>query len=339
MIAIVLGPDSSMAREAVRGILRDRDPSGQSTSTIDGRTATLREIQMDATSVGFFSPGRVVIVEEVIAQLGKQGAKDGANPPDWAGLFTAIPDASTLVLLDPSLATIPAAVKKALPTHARIVMSDPPRGHDLLQWIRTAATAEQSGIDDRTARLLADTLYPQSWSTKANNPAFDRPPDLEALRNEIAKLAVAAHPGPITASHITNLISHGDMDKIFAFIDAATRGRIREATVELDRLLSAGEDPNKLFAQLSQTVELSVVMEAGGGRSAGAVGKDLRLSNANRMSSIERGLRGRRSGQSRIAGRSLESADRRMKAGELRDAVDALYEALASIAASHAGNP
>lgn len=334
MIAVIVGPDGSMARDAVRDILRDRDPSGQSTSTIDGKTATLNDIRMDATSVGFFSAGRVVIVEDVIARLGKTGARDGASPPDWAGLFTAIPDASTLILLDPSLAAVPAPVRKALPKDARIVISDPPRGRELLDWIRAQASSEGSSIDQPTARLLADTLYPTSWSTKSTNPAFDRPPDLEALRNEVAKLAVAAHPGPITRSHINNLIAQGDTDQIFAFIDAATRGRIGEATVQLDRLLSAGEDPNKVLAQLSQTIELSVVMEAAGHRPAGDVGKDLRLPNANRMSSIERGLRGQRPGQSRIAGRALESADRRMKTGELRDAVDVLYDTLAVIAAS-----
>lgn len=338
MIAIVLGPDGSMARDAVRGILRDRDPSGQSTSTIDGKTSSLKNIQMDATSVGFFSAGRVVIVEDVIARLGKLGARDGANPPDWGGLFKAIPDPSTLILLDPSLASVPAAVNKALPSDTKIFVSDPPRGRDLLQWIQGEATSEKSEIDDRNARLLAETLYPQGWSAKSNNPAFDRPPDLEALRNQIAKLAVAAHPGPITSSHITNLIPHGNEDQIFAFIDAATRGRIKEATVQLDRLLSAGEDPNKVLAQLSQTVELSVVMEAAGRRSPSEVGRDLRLQNANRMSSIERGLHGERLGQSGVAVRALESADRRMKRGELRDAVDALYDAIATIAAAHAGS-
>ncbi len=334
MIAIVVGPDGSMAREAVRGILRERDPSGQSTSTIDGKTATLSTIQMDATSVGFFSAGRVVIVEDVMARLGKPGAKDGANPPAWPELFAAIPDASTLILLDPSLGAVPAAIRKALPADATIVLSDPPRGRDLLRWIMGRAKDEGAGIDQATARLLAETLYPQSWSAKSTNPAYDRPPDLEALRNDIAKLAVAAHPGPITSSLIESLIAQGDTDRIFSFIDAVTQGRIGEATVQLDRLLSAGEDPGKVLAQLSQTVELSVVMAAGSRRAAGDVGKDLRLPNAGRMSGIERGLRGQPPGQAMRLEHALESADRRMKTGELRDVTDMLYDVIAAVPAS-----
>lgn len=336
MIAIVLGPDGSMARDAVKRIVDERDPSRQSMSWIDGKTATLKDIQMDAMSIGFFSAGRVVIVEDVIARLGKQSARDGANAPDWSGLFAAIPEASTLILLDPSLSTVPAPVRKALPKDATVVLSDPPRGRDLIAWIQAEATSEGARIDDRTARALAETLFPQNWSMKSTNPAFDRPPDLEALRNEIAKLAIAAHPGPITASQIETLIAHGNTDKIFAFIDAATRGRIREATVELDRLLSAGEDSNKILAQLSQTVELAVVMDAAGRRSPVDVGKDLKLPNAQRMASIERGLRRQRPGGPATARQALEAADRKMKTGELRDAADVLYDALGKIAASHA---
>ena len=331
MIAIVLGPDGAMARDAVRGILHERDPSGQSTSTIDGKTTSLRDIQMDAASVGFFSAGRVVVVEDVMARLGKPGAKDGATPPPWADLFAAIPDASTLVLLDTSLSAIPVAVKKALPKTATVMLSDPPRGRDLLSWIMSRAKDEGADIDQPTARLLAETLYPQGWSAKSANPAFDRPPDLESLRNEIAKLAVAAHPGPITRAHVTNLIAQGDTDRIFGFIDAVTQGRIGEATVQLDRLLSAGEDAGRVLAQLSQTVELTVVMAAAGRRSAGDVGKALRLPNASRMGSIERGLRAQPAGSARRLGRVLETADRRMKTGELRDPIDVLYEVLATV--------
>lgn len=334
MLAIVLGPDGSMAREAVRGILRERDPSGQSTSTIDGKSATLRDIQMDVASVGFFSPGRVVIVEDVMARLGKAGAKDGAASPAWAALFGAVPDANTLILLDPSLAAVPAPIRKALPSHVTIVVSDPPRGRDLVRWIESRAADEGGSIDAPTAKLLAETLYPQGWSGKSTNPAFDRPPDLEALRHELAKLSVAAHPGPITPPLIASLIAQGDTDRIFGFIDAVTQGRLGEATVQLDRLLSAGEDPAKVLAQLSQTVELSVVMAAAGRRSAGEVGKDLRLPNAGRMSSIERGLRGQPPRRSQQLGHALERADRKMKTGELRDATDILYEVLTTAPAS-----
>lgn len=334
MIAVILGPDASMVRAAVRQRVTEADPSGQSTTVMDGKTSGLHDVQMAVASIGFFGTGRVIVVDDLIARLGKQGARDGGSVPDWAALFAAVPAVTTLVLADPSLATLPAGVRKALPSDATVIVCDPPRGRELIRWIQARAAEQDSSIDDPTSRLLAETLYPQSWTTKPNNPAFDRPPDLELLRNEIAKLAVAAAPHPIAAAHVRTMTVQGDTDQIFAFIDAASSGRLAQAVTELDRLLAAGEDPYKLLAQLSQTVELSVVMGASTGHQPADVGRSLKLPNANRMNAIARGLRGQPAHLPARAADALKTADRRMKTGELRDPVDALHEAIARIASS-----
>lgn len=334
MIAVILGPDASMVRAEVRRRVTAADPSGQSTTIMDGKTAGLHDVQMAVASIGFFGAGRVIVVEDLIARLGKQGARDGGSVPDWPALFASVPNVTMLVLADPSLATLPVGVKKALPSDASVTLCEPPRGRELTRWIQDRAAAQHSSIDEPTARLLAETLYPQSWTTKSNNPAFDRPPDLELLNNEIAKLAVAAAPRPIAAADVRTMTMQGDTDQIFAFIDAASTGRLAQAVTELDRLLAAGEDPHKLLAQLSQTVELSVVMGASTGRQPADVGRSLKLSNANRMNAIARGLRGQPPHLPTRAAEALKTADRRLKTGELRDPVDALHQAIATIAAA-----
>jgi len=311
MIVVILGPDASMARAEVRRRMTDADPSGQSTTVMDGKISGLHDVQMAVASIGFFSAGRVIVVEDLIARLGKQGARDGGSVPDWTGLFAAVPGETTLVLVDPSLVTLPAGVKKALPSGVSVTVCDPPRGRELIRWIKARATDQDSSMDDQTARLLAETLYPQNWASKPNNPAFDRPPDLELLGNEIAKLAIAAAPRPIAAADVQTLTMQGDTDQIFAFIDAASSGRIAHAIFELDRLLAAGEDPYKLLAQLSQTVELLVVMSASAGRQAVDVGRSLKLPNANRMTAIARSLRGQPSGLPARAAEALKTAGRR----------------------------
>lgn len=338
MIAVILGPDASMVRAEVRRRVTAADPSGQSTTIsttiMDGKTAGLHDVQMAVASIGFFGAGRVIVVEDLIARLGKQGARDGGSVPDWPALFASVPNVTMLVLADPSLATLPVGVKKALPSDASVTLCEPPRGRELTRWIQDRAAAQHSSIDEPTARLLAETLYPQSWTTKSNNPAFDRPPDLELLNNEIAKLAVAAAPRPIAAADVRTMTMQGDTDQIFAFIDAASTGRLAQAVTELDRLLAAGEDPHKLLAQLSQTVELSVVMGASTGRQPADVGRSLKLSNANRMNAIARGLRGQPPHLPTRAAEALKTADRRLKTGELRDPVDALHQAIATITAA-----
>ena len=332
MICVVLGPDHAMARTRVREIRRRRDPSGDNTSFLDGKTVTLRAVMMDIASVGFFSAGRVVVVEDLIARLGKQGAKDGGQPPDWPALFAAVPEASTLVLLDPSLTALPAAVKKALPPTATVDVADPPRGPALVKWIQQRAKAEQAQIDEPTARFLAESLYPQSWAQQNRNPAYDRPPDMEMLGNEIAKLALAAHPGPITRDHIREMVDRGDEDRIFTFLDAAASGRVGAAMVELDHLLAAGEDPAKLLAQLSQNIELGAVMATAGRRDPASVGKEIGLNNPQRMASIQRAIGGQAPGRVLAAVPLAADADRKMKRGELREPLDALYDAILAIA-------
>ncbi|MGN6032877.1 MAG: DNA polymerase III subunit delta [Thermomicrobiales bacterium] len=334
MIVVVLGPDNGLARSELRRLLAEVDPDGSSTSALDGKTASMNEVLMAASSVGFFSAGRVVVVEDLITRLGKQGAKDRGETPDWNALLQGVPAASTLILLDPTLAALPAAVMKALPNDTRVILGDPPRGAELIRWLRAEAKREGVELDDRTARLIAETMYPQSWGAKANNPAFDRPPDMDVLRGEIAKLAMASWPGPISPSHVRDLVPRGDEDKVFTFIDAAISGNLRGAVIELQKLIDAGEDPNKLLAQVSQQAELAIVMAHAGRRPPEDVGRELGLPNPKRMASIQRSV-GRQS-PARVAGTldALTETDRAIKTGEIRDTLDALSAAVAAIAAN-----
>ncbi len=334
MISIILGPDYALAHQRLKEIRQQRDPSGDSTSFLDGKSVAIRQVIMDISSIGFFSAGRVVIVEDLIARLGKQGAKDGGQTPDWPSLFAAVQPESTLVLIDTSLASLPAMVKKALPKDAMVDVSRPPRGPQLLGWIQKTAKANGSEIDQAVARDLAMSLYPQSWAQEPRNPAYDRPPDMEMLANEIAKLALAAYPGPITQQHIREMVARESDDKLFTFLDAASAGNVGVAVVELEKLLDAGEDPAKLLAQLSQNVELGAVMSAAGRRNPADVGKEIGLANANRMTSIQRGLQGQSMSSALRRVPVAADADRKMKTGALKEPLDALYDAMLSIAAS-----
>jgi DNA polymerase III delta subunit len=322
-----------MVRDAVRDLLRQRDPDAQNTSRLDGRSVKPGDVHTAAASAGFFGTGRVVIVEDFLAKFAKATAKT-ASGPDWAALFAAIPAENTLILVDPSLASVPAAVKKALPKDAVVRLGDPPRGRDLVQWMIGVARENEAELGEREARELAGQLYPQSWTQKANNPAYDRPPDLGLIRQEIARLALSAYPGRITVELIRAEVDRGDEDKIFKFLDAAISGNLEVALPELDRLLVAGEDPGRLLSQLAQNVELSSIVASAGSRNPADVGKDIGMNNPNRMTMIARGVQGMSRGRLQATLDAVTTADRRIKRGELKDQIDGLYEALTSIAAA-----
>lgn len=329
MIVLICGPDASMARQAVAAKLDRYDPERANTSYIDGRSATVAEVVGQVGSPGFFCQRRLVVVSDLMTRAGKPAK--GGDPDetslksslDFGAIFGGVAPDNMLILTDPSLAAVPAAIKKIAPQDADIVLGDPPRGNALLKWMAEAASQAGSSIDQPTARYLAELLFPRSWSTKPNNPRYDRPPDLDLLRNELEKLASAAHPGGIEGRHIDSLSHGGDQDQIFRFTDAVAQGRLPAALDELSRLLDAGEDSYRLTAQLFQQAELGTVLAHATGRlDPVAIGKDLGLTNPNRMSSI---ARTRRPGVDR---RELEAplrTDRMTKSGELRRPKDSIY--------------
>jgi DNA polymerase III delta subunit len=331
MIVIAVGPDASMVRHAVAKHARQADPDGQSTSEMDGTAVSMSDITRAIGSVGFFSAGRVVIVHGFVAKVNTTGAR-GRKGPDWSALFGSVPQPSTLILAEPSLASVPAGVRKALPANAVTFHGDPPRGPALLAWIRKGVESLDSSIDEHAARYLAERLYPQTWQRKGSNPAFDRPPDLELMRSEVTKLATAADPGAITRELIDELVTRGDDDRIFGFIDAVVRGEIAGATTELDRLLAAGEDPHKVLAQLGQTIELAALLTTSDGREPLHVGKDIGLANPNRMTAVARGLRSSSPGRVRRAMRLMTTADRMLKTGQLRDATAVIHYVIGGMA-------
>jgi DNA polymerase III delta subunit len=294
------------------------------------------------SSVGFFAEKRIVVVTDLLARAAKPGKQPSAGDDaddvadrsslDLAPLFGAVPVDNLLVLIDETLASVPAKVKKALPDGATIITAEPPRGHALIAWLVRRAEEAGSRIDAPTARFLAERVYPQSWSNAPSNPLYDQPPDLERLGNEIDKLALAANPDPIGRQHILESVVTGDDDRLFGFIEAVTAGNLPTALAELEKLRAAGEDPHKLAAQVYGQIELGTVLEAAGSRADPVgVGRALGLTNPNRMRGIAGGLRNNRHTRAATALHRALDIDRRLKRGELRDPEDMLV-ALTTVA-------
>jgi DNA polymerase III delta subunit len=316
MIVVILGPDAGLARRTLKRVLADRDPSGQSTSWLDGNSVGIPAVIGDISSIGFFSAGRVVVVENLIARLGKQGSKENGNPPNWAGLYAAVPEASTLILIDPSLAELPALAKKPLPSGSIVEHSKPLRGPALIDWMIRTAKDAGGQMDKATAQDLAMTLYPQNWSAEPNNPLYDRPPDMELLQNEVQKLVLAAYPDSVTRDTVRAMTPREEQDQIFTFLDAAGSGNVPVAMQELHKLLAVGEDPAKLLAQ----------------RQANAIATDMGAKNPRQVQSMQRNLQGMSPAVAQTRSRIASEADRKFKTGQLKDPLDALYDTILRIA-------
>jgi DNA polymerase III delta subunit len=348
MIVLIHGPDAAIAHSKVAEVLAQYDAGGDNTSYIDGRDTSLSAIASAAGSVGFFGGRRVVVVQDLMARASRGAGKaathdttDAEAVPtgglDFRSLFAAVPEQNVLLLVDASLDTVPAAVKKEAPAGTMVIGAEPPRGTALLSWLATVAEDAGGRFDARSARLLAETLYPQTWSARPSNPRYDRPPDTALLRNEVAKLVLAAHPGPITAQHIQQLVAGVPDDRLFRFVEAAESHRLDVAVLELGRLLDAGEEPAKLAAQLGQQVELGAVAATAPTIDPLAVGRALGLSTPARMVNIAKAQRGRSPAAMVAMLQATVATDRDLKRGRLRRPDDALYRLLAPLPQNDGG--
>ncbi len=336
MIAIVHGPDGLLVRQSVAKLIQTHDPDGMATNRIDGKATPLPQIIAQVASVGFFGAGRVVVVDDLLFRATKpaKGGEDSGSDAgglDLGPLFAAVEQNNTLILVDQSLHSVPAAVRKMMPTAVEVVAGEPPRGPNLLRWMAATAKSAGVGLDQRAAQLIASRLYPQTWQQKPNNPRYDVPPDLDRLSQEIEKLAVAALPGSITTEHVELLVTAVADDQVFKFTDALARRQSKPAVTELEKLLMAGEEPYAIVAQAMQHAELAVVAEhIGAGKDPVAVGRDLGLSNPARMSGIAASRRSLPRNSARVDLEHALEIDRQVKRGGLRQPEDALYSLIAT---------
>jgi DNA polymerase III delta subunit len=336
MIHLIHGPDAATARRRADDLALRVDPDGSNTSRFDAAETPISQIVAAAGSRGFFAEGRVVFVRDLMTKAkGRGGDDDGDSPAsgaiDLAPLFTGTALENTLILVDPALTAIPAAVKRAArDKDVETISCEPPRGRDLIRW--TVRTAKESGgeLAEDAARELVSSLYPQTWQSKPSNPRYDRPPDLDLLRTRIETLAMFAYPDPISQRHIRALVEGAPDDRIFAFVEAAANGDLAQAARQLEQLLSAGEEPAKLAAQVFNQIELGAI--AGSARIDPAeAGRQIGLSNPNQLVAIARSRRG---GPDSLLPQVLSALDseRNFKGGKLRQPIDELLDILARMA-------
>lgn len=345
MIYFIHGPDRFLARQFAHERAIEADPGGENTSWFDAREASIESLLAAIGAVSLFGGARVVIVSDFLGRARRDPVSGDPDPAedDRSGkadqgllrLIEAVPQGNCLIMLDPALIAPPAALKRST-VPVDIIGAEPPRGAALVAWIVETAATVGSRIDRATAQFLAGTLYPQTWNRKANNPRFDRPPDLGRLSQEIDKLAAFAHPNPIAAHDLKLLVSSGPDQRMFRFLDAAMAGDLPAAITELDRLEAAGEEPAMLLAQLHGQIELAALAHAANNRDANTVSRDIGSITPSRISTAMAAAR--RAPRSTSNGVSLAgSVDRQLKTGRIRRPEDALYNLMLGLSNSELG--
>lgn len=335
MIYFIHGPDALLVRQHRNAILGKLDPDGANTSFVDGRTTSPQAIASMVATPAFLGMARVVVVDDLFARVAKNADDDGddqtgstkANPANIE-LLSQVAEPNTLVLVEASLASVPAAVRKSgVAMEVRTGVA--PRGAELVKWVEQQATDAGSSIDREAIQELLDAMSPGSWRAANRNPAYDVPPDLDAIQQEIIKLATFAHPKAITRTTVQQMTRVGTADQLFPMLSAIYGRDLIDALRRLADAIDRGEDHYRLMAQIFSQAELSPPLEAGRNKNPEAIAKDLGLTSGGRLAMIARSLYNNPVSP-RLA--DITAVDRAQKTGGLRTSDDVLFALLAAIA-------
>lgn len=244
-VAVLSGPDRFLKQKALQAIVRvvlGEDADNLGVARFSGEENDLRSVLDELRTVSMFGDRRVVVVEDA----------DGFVSQHRAGLetFLKAPAKNSLLILD----------VKSWPKNTRLAKSAAKiglalectelKGAALLRWLSDVCRDQH---DKQLSRQTAELLVELVGNT------------LGMLEQELAKLAsFVGTRRRIDAEDVQSLVGGWHAETAFAMIGALQEGRLGEALSHLDRLLTAGEAPQKILGgihyacrKLARATELS----------------------------------------------------------------------------------
>lgn len=198
----------------------------------DGTEADWRDVEAELRTVAMFAARRLVRMESA----------DGFVSKNRSALeeYIARPARKSVLVLELSSFPSNTRLYKAVATAGWAVDCSSPAPAELVKWLRRWAKAEHRvQLDDDAAKLLCDLVGAEAG----------------LLDQEIAKLSLwAGDPPRITAELVAQRTGAWRARTAWELIDAALDGKADEALKLLDQLLSSGEQPIGILAQVSATL-------------------------------------------------------------------------------------
>lgn len=217
------------------------------------------DVLVACTSVGFFSPFRVVGIRDwrsLSGQAGRRGkAKATADDPleAAAAMLTSLPESTNLVLSSTALLTASNPVVKVLQKRGKVMSFPRLRYGEVPAW--AAQRARELGVEmDRRA---VEALVRRAGE------------DLAQLDSELTKLVTYSGGAPVTAADVEGVVPDTAEHRVWDLTDTLLSDPGR-AALELERSLAAGEPPGRLSFMLVRHLRLLLAASAAPGGSAGA---------------------------------------------------------------------
>ena len=210
------------------------------TTVLDGRTATLAEVQSACNAAPFLAERRLVIVEGMLGSARRELLQSLVD------YLPTLPDWARLVLVENKRLPASHPIVKLAQTHERGYERAFDPVANAQAWIRKRAAHYDAQITPQAAAALA-TLTGD---------------DLRAADNEIHKLATyVGGLRPIDVDDVALLTAYVPEANIFEMVDALVQGDGRGALARLHRLMDK-DDPLSLLGMIVRQFRLLLMAKA-----------------------------------------------------------------------------
>ena len=235
-VCVVFG-DEAFLRGHVLARIRDAVLTGDdgdfALSVFEGDKANLAEVLDCLATLAMFGGGlRLVIVEDADRFVTQYRAE--------LEDYVASPAAGGILVLTVKSWPANTRLYKAVASSGLAIACSAPKPARLARWL-VSWSKQAQGIELRhsAAEQLIEMIGPE----------------LGLLDQEISRLALTTEPGgKITAAAVKKTVGSWRAKTTWDMLDSALEGKARDAMVQLDRLLLAGENPVAVLAQVSSTL-------------------------------------------------------------------------------------
>jgi DNA polymerase-3 subunit delta len=234
-VCVIFGGDAFLKRLAMqrfrRAVLGDEDGTF-SFVTFDGDDALWRDVRDELATRAMFGGKRLVAVEDADEFVTN-------NRPQLED-YVARPLSTGVLLLEVSSFPATTRLHKAVAAAGLAIDCAAPVGKPLLGWLARWAK-QQHGIElpAAAAEAIVELIGPE----------------LGLIDQELAKLALAVGRGKkVSAELVGRTVGNWRVRKAWDMLDAALGGNAPEAMAQLERLLSSGEHPISVLAQIAATL-------------------------------------------------------------------------------------
>lgn len=238
MIYLIYGPDELARSEALATLKQTIPPdlADLNISTLDGRKLKVETLIAECEAFPFIAERRIIIVHNILKHQ-----KAGKERDALRDYLTRLPQTCDLIFVESETIDKRNAIFTYLKKAGDLQECTSKEGNDLLRWIAERAKKLGVTIENAAARHLVEYVGNEG----------------RALVNELGKLAsYVGQSGRITAEHVDLLVTDGQEQNLFAFIDQLSQRQRDMAYGSLKRLFTDGQAPTYILFMIARQVRI-----------------------------------------------------------------------------------